>query len=228
MMFYSIIEVDDQGLKDRLAVTCDDQPFIARAPWVLVFVADFQKWMDLFAVAGVERIAGRPHDVTPELADSCSPVATRSSPPRTRCRGRVAGIGSCYIGDILELGETHAELLRLPRYTFPVAMLCLGRPKSRPRIANAREEHGPQEHLPPPDRRNCATRTSSTALRRARLRTATKRPGHLPPKFAADFAAEANRSVAWWLERWMRARLRPGRREQRSMYLSNCGTVKAA
>ena len=49
LMLYSIIEIDDQAIKDRLAVTCDDQPFIARAPWVLVFVADLQKWMDLFA-----------------------------------------------------------------------------------------------------------------------------------------------------------------------------------
>ncbi|MCK4726557.1 MAG: nitroreductase family protein, partial [Anaerolineales bacterium] len=29
MMLYTIIEVEDQSLKDQLAVTCDDQPFIA-------------------------------------------------------------------------------------------------------------------------------------------------------------------------------------------------------
>jgi len=34
MMLYSIIDVTDQSLKDRLAVTCDNQPFIARAPMV--------------------------------------------------------------------------------------------------------------------------------------------------------------------------------------------------
>ena len=32
MMLYSIIDVTDQPLKDRLAITCDNQPFIARAP----------------------------------------------------------------------------------------------------------------------------------------------------------------------------------------------------
>ena len=51
------------------------------------------------------------------------------------------GIGSCYIGDIMELGETHAELLHLPRYTFPAAMLCLGRPKVRPRRTERYENH---------------------------------------------------------------------------------------
>ncbi len=48
LMLYSIVDVADQALKDRLAITCDDQPFIAKAPWVLVFVADYQKWTDLF------------------------------------------------------------------------------------------------------------------------------------------------------------------------------------
>ena len=36
------------------------------------------------------------------------------------------GIGSCYIGDIMENYETHRELLALPDYVFPAAMLCLG------------------------------------------------------------------------------------------------------
>ena len=41
---YTIIDVTDQGLKDRLAVTCDNQPFIAKAPLVLIFCADAQNW----------------------------------------------------------------------------------------------------------------------------------------------------------------------------------------
>ena len=43
------------------------------------------------------------------------------------------GIGSCYIGDILEQAEDHAELLDLPPHTMPVAMLCFGRAKARVR-----------------------------------------------------------------------------------------------
>ena len=34
---YTIIDVTSQPLKDALAVSCDDQPFIAKAPMVLVF-----------------------------------------------------------------------------------------------------------------------------------------------------------------------------------------------
>lgn len=38
------------------------------------------------------------------------------------------GLGSCYIGDIMEKCEEHRELLSLPKYVFPVAMLVLGYP----------------------------------------------------------------------------------------------------
>ena len=38
------------------------------------------------------------------------------------------GIGSCYIGDILENCEQHRALLHLPEYVVPAAMLVFGRP----------------------------------------------------------------------------------------------------
>ena len=142
LMLYSIIEIEDQALKDRLAVTCDDQPFIARAPWVLLFVADFQKWMDLFAACGCDQLPGVPHGVTPGLGDllmACNDALIAAQ--NAVVAAESLGIGSCYIGDIMELGETHAELLQLPRYTFPVAMLCFGRPKVTPRRTERYENH---------------------------------------------------------------------------------------
>jgi len=38
------------------------------------------------------------------------------------------GLGSCYIGDIMENWEMHRSLLALPAYTFPITMLCIGYP----------------------------------------------------------------------------------------------------
>jgi nitroreductase len=46
MMLYTILDVTDQRLKDRLAVTCDNQPFIAKAPMVWLFLADYQRWKE--------------------------------------------------------------------------------------------------------------------------------------------------------------------------------------
>lgn len=43
MTLYTIIDVTDQALKDKLAVTCDNQPFIAAAPLVLIYCADYRR-----------------------------------------------------------------------------------------------------------------------------------------------------------------------------------------
>ncbi|UTY39991.1 nitroreductase family protein [Allocoprobacillus halotolerans] len=37
MALYSVIEIQDQAIKDQLAITCDHQPFISQAPLVLLF-----------------------------------------------------------------------------------------------------------------------------------------------------------------------------------------------
>ena len=52
MMLYSIIDISDQALKEKLAETCDHQPFIAKAPLVLLFLADYQRWYDYYIYSG--------------------------------------------------------------------------------------------------------------------------------------------------------------------------------
>ena len=37
---YTILDITDQAVKDKLAVSCDNQPFIAEAEVVLIFCAD--------------------------------------------------------------------------------------------------------------------------------------------------------------------------------------------
>jgi FMN reductase (NADPH)/FMN reductase [NAD(P)H] len=56
LMLYSIIEVTDQSLKNKLVRTCDNQPFIARAPLVWLFLADYQRWFDYFISSGVAQL----------------------------------------------------------------------------------------------------------------------------------------------------------------------------
>ena len=49
---YTILDITDQAVKDALAVSCDNQPFIAKASAVFVFCADCQKWYDAFRSGG--------------------------------------------------------------------------------------------------------------------------------------------------------------------------------
>lgn len=122
-MFYSIIDVTDQALKDRLAVTCDNQPFIASAPLVLVFLADNRRWMKKFVQAGCEEIPA------PELSDLILSTNDAVIAAHAACVAAEShGIGSCYIGDIVENWEQHQELFRLPKHVAPVSMLVFGYP----------------------------------------------------------------------------------------------------
>jgi nitroreductase len=208
MMLYSIIQIEDQALKDRLAQTCDDQPFIARAPWVLVFVADMQRWMDLFAASDVRSLPGVEYRDAPGLGDlmmACSDALIAAQTAAIAAES--LGIGSCYIGDILEQAETHAELLGLPRHTLPVAMLVFGRPlRLRPPTPHC------VSHVVHTDRYHRLTSDEVSALS-AQLEDMYAPHGLAPGfanypqsiyrrKFATDFMAEMNRSVAWWLRRW--------------------------
>ena len=43
MALYTILDITDPEMKQKLSVSCDNQPFIATAPMVLVFCADYRR-----------------------------------------------------------------------------------------------------------------------------------------------------------------------------------------
>jgi len=119
---YTILDITDEELKQRLSVSCDNQPFIAKAKLVLIFCADFQKWYDAFLEAGCEPRKPGVGDLM--LAVSDTNIAAQNAVVAAQS----LGIGSCYIGDIMENAETQRQLLSLPPYVFPAAMLVFGYP----------------------------------------------------------------------------------------------------
>ncbi len=122
MCLYTILDITDPALKQRLSVTCDNQPFIAKAPLVLIFCADYRRWYDAFC-AGVDTVR-RPGVGDFMLATADAIIAAQNAVVAAES----LGVGSCYIGDITENFETHKELLNLPQYVAPAAMLCFGYP----------------------------------------------------------------------------------------------------
>jgi nitroreductase len=131
MMLYSIIEVADPGAKATLARTCDNQPFIAKAPLVLLFVADYQRWYDYFILSGVEQLCAqrgepmrRPEEGDLMIACCDALIAAHTAV----IAAEALGIGSCYIGDIMENYEIHRDLFELPAYAMPVCLVCFGYP----------------------------------------------------------------------------------------------------
>lgn len=119
---YTIIDVQSQDIKDRLVKTCDDQPFIAKAKLLLIFCADCKKWYDVFEETGC---APR----KPGVGDLLLAVSDANIAAQTAVlAAQSLGIGSCYIGDVMENYEEQRELLKLPEYVFPAAMVVFGYP----------------------------------------------------------------------------------------------------
>ena len=110
MALYTILDITDRAIKDKLAVSCDNQPFIATAPMVLVFCADYRRWYDVFCKY-VDEVR-KPDMGDLFLAEADTLIAAQNAVVAAHS----LGLGSCYIGDITENFEYHKELLNLPQY----------------------------------------------------------------------------------------------------------------
>lgn len=119
---YTILDITDQAIKDKLVETCDHQPMIAQAKLVLIFCADCKKWYDAYLAVGCQTRKPGVGDLMLAVCDAM--IAAQNAVTAAES----LGIGSCYIGDIMENCEAQRELLNLPEYVFPVGMSIFGYP----------------------------------------------------------------------------------------------------
>jgi FMN reductase (NADPH)/FMN reductase [NAD(P)H] len=215
MMLYSILEIEDQGIKDQLVNTCDSQPFIAKSPFVLVFLADYQRWWDYYNVCGaparaeeIKRQTRKPQ--TGDLLLACCDALIAAHTAVIAAES--LGIGSCYIGDIMEKYEVHRELFKLPQYVFPIAMLCFGHPiktdvvrKRTPRFAPEFITFKNQYHQLEPTELEKMFSPNEEMLQTVGqpIKGALNFGQHnYLRKFTADFSFEMSRSVNAMLKNW--------------------------
>jgi FMN reductase (NADPH)/FMN reductase [NAD(P)H] len=215
LMLYSIVEVTSQALKDRLAETCDNQPFIASAPWVLLFLADYQRWQDYFTFCGVEDFAQheglplrRPQEGDLMLACDDALIAAQTAV----LAAESLGLGSCYIGDIMENYEIHRELFKLPPLVFPACLVCFGYPTpqqaQRPQPERFEQRfivyENEYKRLNGDEFKSMFGRQQARQFKDKRDIKGAVNPGQLTyrAKFAADFSLEMNRSVREMLKNW--------------------------
>jgi FMN reductase (NADPH) len=207
MMLYSIIEVAQQKVKDQLAVTCDNQPFIAKAPWVLLFLADYQRWYDYYNVCGLEKVR-KPGKGDLMLACCDTLIAAQTAV----LSAESLGVGSCYIGDIMENYEIHKELFDLPEYVFPITMICFGYPtkqqQKRPLTQRYDKEfvlfeNKYKRHSKEDFQRMFEQRHKQIFGRKEEIKGAVNVGQHVyQKKYTAAFALEMNRSVGLIFKTW--------------------------
>lgn len=193
---YTILNITDQSMKEQLAESCDHQPFIAKAPLVLVFCADCQKWQDVFVEGGANPRKPGVGDLMLAVTDTM--IAAQNSVVAAES----FGIGSCYIGDIMEQCEFHRELLHLPEYVFPAGMLVFGYPTEQ-----QKERKKPQRcRLEDVVMENVYRRKDGAELRRM-FDKETKVKSYeewsqafCKRKYNSDFSKEMTRSVGEYLK----------------------------
>jgi len=118
---YTVIDVTDNEIKRSLSECCG-QPFIAGAPMILLFCGDSLKWYAAFGDAGCKPRAPGVGELVLSAVDSA--IAAQNAVTAAWSMG----IGSCYIGDVLENCEKVRDILKLPDFVIPAAMVVFGYP----------------------------------------------------------------------------------------------------
>jgi len=211
MTLYSVIEVKEQAIKDQLAILCDDQPMIATAPLVFIFLADFEKWIQYFKYSKSAENTHIPLRKSGlgdfHLAMQDAIIAAQS--------GVVAadalGLGSCYIGDIIENGEKIQKLLKLPPHAVPACLVIMGYHTAQEdvkRIDRCSEDIVFMENTYQSFSHKELDKAWEKPLEREKktkrlpFEGATIADAVYERKYASAFMTEMNRSVKAFLKRW--------------------------
>ena len=124
---YSVIKIEDNETKHKLAEMCG-QSFIGKAPILLLFCIDLhrnERWASL--------------EVAPFTATSSFRHFWVSFQDTVICAQNICtaadsmGLGSVYIGTIIDVPADIQAMFKLPKGVFPVVLLCLGYPATRPK-----------------------------------------------------------------------------------------------
>ena len=199
---YTILDITDPALKEALAENCDHQPFIAKAPLVLVFCADCKKWYDAYLEAGCTPRTPGVGDLMLAVTDAA--IAAQNAVVAAES----LGIGSCYIGDVLENAEAMRDALHLPQYVVPACMLVFGRPteqqQRRPKPARFAEaavvcENTYRDRTPAELRADFTARAAANGQPDYDFNTAVQ--AFCKRKYESDFSKEMTRSAhVYWDE----------------------------
>ena len=121
---YSIIMIQSQETRNRLAEMCA-QRFIADAPVNLIFCIDWhrlERWARLEHAPFTARNSFRHFWISfQDTVISAQNICTAAD---------ALGLGSVYIGTIMDFMPEIRDICALPKGVLPVVLLCLGYPES--------------------------------------------------------------------------------------------------
>ena len=196
---YTILDITDDDLKLSLSKYCDNQPFIAKAPLALVFLADCRRWFDSYQFAGITPRPPEEGDLLLAAADAV--IAAQN----TVVAAQALGIGSCYIGDILEQEENVRKALNLDEYVFPAAFVVYGYP-SKSQIEREKPARPPLSCIVQENRyrRLSENEHLDMFIKKGSIKGKNEFREYINAfyerKYNSDFAGEMNRSAKLYLK----------------------------
>ncbi|MDR9451652.1 MAG: NADPH-dependent oxidoreductase [Acidimicrobiia bacterium] len=126
LQMYSVVAVTDAARRARLAELCGQQAQIAQAPVFLAWCADRSRLDRVCRDRGYTQSVEHVEPFLVAAVDVAILMQTATLAAES------LGLGGCYIGAIRNDPAEVIELLQLPRLTFPIAGMTLGRPEARP------------------------------------------------------------------------------------------------
>jgi len=128
MQACSIIRVTDTKIKKEIAGICK-QDYVARAPELLIFIADQFRNKQIAKEKDCHEETAKDMDrFFAAFTDACLMAQNVVTAAES------IGLGTVYLGSILNDSEKICELLKLPDLTFPVIGLGLGYPNQNPQL----------------------------------------------------------------------------------------------
>lgn len=128
MQACSIIRVTDPKLKKEIADICT-QEYVARAPELLIFIVDQYRNYQIAKEKNVEAATAKSIDrFLSSFTDACLMAQNVVNAAES------LGLGTVYLGSILNDSSKLCKILNLPELTFPVLGLAIGYPNQEPQL----------------------------------------------------------------------------------------------
>lgn len=124
---FSIIKIENPETNQKMEKLCGDQPWIGNAAANLLFCIDWrrlQRWAELETAPFTAMHSFRHFWISfQDTIIAAQNICTAAD---------ALGLGSVYIGTVIDRVREVGELCQLPKGVFPVVLLCLGYPTRRP------------------------------------------------------------------------------------------------
>ncbi|MDT8716895.1 oxygen-insensitive NADPH nitroreductase [Clostridium sp. 19966] len=123
---YTIIRIDDENSRKKIAKLAGEQKYIEECPLFLMFCADVSRHKLACDMNGKEMVQGYTENFITATVD------TALAAQNAMIAAESLGLGGVYIGGIRNNPEEISQMINIPENLYPLFGMCLGYPDDNP------------------------------------------------------------------------------------------------